>query len=84
MTASCCDHRDRQRAAAGLRWSPPGFNIAGSTARIVGQGHRGAAEHVDVGHYAALGQPFTKPAEGLLDALAIKQRRRFAHAASIS
>ena len=59
-------------------------NIAGSTARIVGQGHRGAAEHVDVGHHAALGQPVTKLAEGLLDALAIKQRRRFAHAASIS
>ena len=37
-------------------------------------------QQVDVGHHAALGQPVTKPAEGLLDALATKQRRRFAHA----
>jgi hypothetical protein len=35
-------------------------------------------------HHAPLGQPVTEPAKCLLDALTIEQRRRFAHAASIS
>ena len=46
-----------------------GINITGGTARVIGQGHRGATEYVDVGHHAPLSQPVTKPAEGILDAL---------------
>jgi hypothetical protein len=37
-----------------------------------------------VGHHAALSQPVTEPAEGLIGTLPIEQERRFAHAASIS
>jgi hypothetical protein len=59
-------------------------HIAGGTARVVSQGHCGTAEHVDIRHHAPLGQPVTEAAECLLDALPIEQRRRFAHAASIS
>jgi hypothetical protein len=61
-----------------------GVNIAGSTARVISQSHRGPAEYIDVRHHAALGQPVTEPAEGLFDARAIEEGRRFAHAASIS
>jgi len=43
-----------------------------------------AAEHVDVCHHAALGQPVTESTAGLFDALAAEQGGRFAHAASIS
>jgi len=59
-------------------------NIAGSTARVVSQGHRSTAEHIDVGYHTAFGQPVTEPTEGLFDAFAIEQGRGFAHAASIS
>ncbi|MGH3418444.1 MAG: hypothetical protein ACRDOD_02420 [Streptosporangiaceae bacterium] len=61
-----------------------GVYIAGSTACVVSEGHRGAAEHVDVRHHATLGQPVTEPAEGLLDALPVEYGRGPAHAASIS
>lgn len=61
-----------------------GINIAGSTARVIGQGHRGAAEYIDVGHHTALSQPVTESTKGILDALTIEEGRRFAHAASIS
>jgi hypothetical protein len=61
-----------------------GINIASSTARVIGQGHRGAAEYIDVGHHAALSQPVAESSEGILNALAIEEGRRFAHAASIS
>lgn len=64
--------------------SEQGVHIAGGAARVVSQGHRGTAEHVNVRHYPPLGQPVTEPTECLLDALAIEQGRRFAHAASIS
>jgi len=37
-----------------------------------------------VRHHAALGQPFTEPAERLLDARPVQQWRGIAHAASIS
>jgi hypothetical protein len=61
-----------------------GVNVASSTARIVSQGHRSTAEHVDVRHHPPLGQPITETPESLFDALAIEQGRRFTHAASIS
>lgn len=65
-------------------WLEQGVNVAGSAARVVGQGHRGAAEDVDVGHHAAFSQSVTKPTEGFLDALSIEEWGGFAHAASIS
>jgi|1186.fasta_scaffold08521_3 hypothetical protein len=46
-----------------------GINVADSATRVMGQGYRGAAEDVDVGHHAALGQPVTESTEGSLDAL---------------
>jgi hypothetical protein len=61
-----------------------GVNIPGGTARVVSEGHRSAAEHVDVCYHAALRQPVAEPPEGLLDALAVEQGRMIAHAASIS
>ena len=47
-----------------------GVNIAGGAARVVSEGHRSGAEHVDVRYHAALGQPVTQASEGLFDGLA--------------
>jgi hypothetical protein len=46
------------------------INIPRGTARVVSQGHRSTAEHVNVRHHATLGEPVTEPTEGLFDALA--------------
>jgi hypothetical protein len=70
---------------SGGSWlSRAGGMRTGSPARIVGEGHRSAAEHVEIRHYAAPGQPFAQAAEGILDARPVKQGRGIAHAASIS
>jgi len=61
-----------------------GIDVPGGPARVVCEGHRGAAEHVEVCHYAAPGKPVAKAAEGILDSRAVKQWRGIAHAASIS
>jgi hypothetical protein len=46
--------------------------------------HRSTAEHVQVSHDAALGEPVAETAEGILAARPVEQRRRVGHAASIS
>ena len=61
-----------------------GVDIAGGAAGVIGQGHRGPAEYVNVGYHAALGQPVAEPPEDLLDPRAVKDRADIAHAASIS
>ena len=61
-----------------------GIDVPGSPARVVCEGHRSAAEYVDVCHHAAPGKPAAEAAEGLLDARAVTQWGEIAHAASIS
>jgi len=59
-------------------------NVTGSPPGIVGEGHRSATEHIQVGDHAALGKPVAETAKGILDARPVEQRRGIAHAASIS
>jgi hypothetical protein len=65
-------------------WLEQGVNIPGGAARVVGEGHGRAAEDVAIRYHAPLGQSVPEQAESIFDALAAKQGRGFAHAASIS
>ena len=59
-------------------------HVTGSPPGIVGKGHGGAAEHVEVCNHAAPGEPLAEAAESILDASPVEQRRGITHAASIS
>jgi hypothetical protein len=60
------------------------IHVAGSPPGVVGEGHGGAAEYVEVGDHAAPGEPLTEAAESVLEGRPVEQRRGIAHAASIS
>jgi hypothetical protein len=49
-----------------------GIDVPRSPARIVGEGHRGAAEHVHVRDNASLGQPVAQMAESFFNTRAVE------------
>jgi hypothetical protein len=59
-------------------------DVPSSPTSVIGQSHRRATEHVDIGDYATAGQPVTEPPERLLDRLAIQEWIIEAHATSNS
>jgi hypothetical protein len=65
-------------------WFEHGVNVASRSAGVVGQGHCGTAEDIDVTDYSAPDQSLTEPAEGILDRTTIQQRLRASHATSSS
>ncbi|HLX50462.1 MAG TPA: hypothetical protein VKS82_19215, partial [Streptosporangiaceae bacterium] len=47
-------------------------HVTGGPARVISEGHRRTAEHIQICHHAAPGKPVTEAAEGLLDARAVE------------
>ena len=60
------------------------INVTGSPPGVVGKGHGGAAEYVEVRDHAASGEALAEAAESILEGRPVEQRRRITHAASIS
>lgn len=59
-------------------------DIVGGTAGVVGKGHGGATDDVDIGDDAPAGESLAEAAEGVLDGGAVEKRVGLAHATSNS
>lgn len=51
-----------------------GIDVAGGAARVVGEGHRGTAEHVQVCDDASPGEPLAEEPARVLDGGPVEQR----------
>jgi hypothetical protein len=59
-------------------------DIPGGAAGVVGEGHGGAADDVDVRDDAPVGKSLAEAAEGVLDGGAVEKRVGLSHATSSS
>jgi len=49
-------------------------NVTGGPARVVGEGHRGTAEYVKIGHDASPGEAVSQAPESILKTRPVQQR----------